>query len=458
MDCHGFRYYDAVLGKYSTRDPIGYPDGPNNYLYVNNNPINAIDPLGLMSGAGGEYIMQGLSASGNQSTSSSGPGLFTVLKALLWSDRGEKTGERIGARMMFPLPGDRNEDGSINKTKIISEELGRATKETAAEAIEGGPVAAGIFLITSGKSKKAEKVLDAFDEAKDANKKLKKTKVDTDIKCFPAGTLVIMADGTTKPIQEIKKGEKVLARDPDKESLIDSYEVIETLKNYTLHFIHIHVDKDGDGIADAVVKATGEHPFWTKNKGWKNALDLKYWDVLEDVDEKSLIVLKVEEEEIVADTFNLTVAGVHTFYIKRNGVSILVHNTGKDDKDFIYRELSPEDLEAYKKGEKIQPKGTGGTMAEHVEGNKDTKYISASETPDASDKYKSGSGKAKISKTKLKETGSTVVDNKNLVNNLKKEGTAKNVKNATDAKEVLIKNGIDPEAIVEVKGAPCPKN
>ena len=47
LDYFGFRYYDAVLGKFTTRDPSGYPDGPNNYLYVNNNPINAIDPLGL---------------------------------------------------------------------------------------------------------------------------------------------------------------------------------------------------------------------------------------------------------------------------------------------------------------------------------------------------------------------------------------------------------------------------
>jgi RHS repeat-associated protein len=47
LDYFGFRYYDSVLGKFITRDPSGYPDGPNNYLYVNNNPINSIDPLGL---------------------------------------------------------------------------------------------------------------------------------------------------------------------------------------------------------------------------------------------------------------------------------------------------------------------------------------------------------------------------------------------------------------------------
>jgi len=43
----GFRYYNPATGRYISRDPIGYPNGPNNYLYVRNNPISRIDPLGL---------------------------------------------------------------------------------------------------------------------------------------------------------------------------------------------------------------------------------------------------------------------------------------------------------------------------------------------------------------------------------------------------------------------------
>jgi len=41
------RYYDPEIGRYISRDPIGYPDGLNNWLYVNNNPICRIDPQGL---------------------------------------------------------------------------------------------------------------------------------------------------------------------------------------------------------------------------------------------------------------------------------------------------------------------------------------------------------------------------------------------------------------------------
>ena len=47
LDNHGFRYYDPEIGRYISRDPAGYPDGLNAYLYVRNNPINRVGPLGL---------------------------------------------------------------------------------------------------------------------------------------------------------------------------------------------------------------------------------------------------------------------------------------------------------------------------------------------------------------------------------------------------------------------------
>jgi RHS repeat-associated protein len=41
------RYYDPVHGRFISRDPAGMTDGPNLYAFVNNNPINFVDPLGL---------------------------------------------------------------------------------------------------------------------------------------------------------------------------------------------------------------------------------------------------------------------------------------------------------------------------------------------------------------------------------------------------------------------------
>ena len=42
-----FRAYDADLGRWLSRDPIGIIDGPNLYGYVNNNPAISWDPFGL---------------------------------------------------------------------------------------------------------------------------------------------------------------------------------------------------------------------------------------------------------------------------------------------------------------------------------------------------------------------------------------------------------------------------
>jgi len=43
------RYYDPELGRFITADPQGYEDGPNQYAFVQNSPLNFNDPLGLTS-------------------------------------------------------------------------------------------------------------------------------------------------------------------------------------------------------------------------------------------------------------------------------------------------------------------------------------------------------------------------------------------------------------------------
>jgi len=44
-----FRYLETRQGKFIQKDPLEYIDGMNTYIYVSNNPIVSIDPLGLFS-------------------------------------------------------------------------------------------------------------------------------------------------------------------------------------------------------------------------------------------------------------------------------------------------------------------------------------------------------------------------------------------------------------------------
>ncbi|MEX0299791.1 MAG: RHS repeat-associated core domain-containing protein [Kordiimonas sp.] len=41
------RYYNPRQGRFMSQDPIGYADGLNMYAYVQNDPVNNVDPMGL---------------------------------------------------------------------------------------------------------------------------------------------------------------------------------------------------------------------------------------------------------------------------------------------------------------------------------------------------------------------------------------------------------------------------
>ena len=41
------RHYDPTTGRYVQPDPLGMPDGPNRFAYVNNSPLMYVDPKGL---------------------------------------------------------------------------------------------------------------------------------------------------------------------------------------------------------------------------------------------------------------------------------------------------------------------------------------------------------------------------------------------------------------------------
>ncbi len=51
-----FRYYNPVVARWTTRDPLGMADGVNVYGYLGQKALAATDPLGLMSRAWCEHV------------------------------------------------------------------------------------------------------------------------------------------------------------------------------------------------------------------------------------------------------------------------------------------------------------------------------------------------------------------------------------------------------------------
>lgn len=44
-----FRQYDPSIGRYTQPDPLGLVDGPSRYAYVGSDPLQKIDPEGLLA-------------------------------------------------------------------------------------------------------------------------------------------------------------------------------------------------------------------------------------------------------------------------------------------------------------------------------------------------------------------------------------------------------------------------
>ena len=55
------RYYDPDVGRFLTEDPLGFEAGLNFYAYIDNNPVNFTDPMGLQRRGGPRRIRPGQS-------------------------------------------------------------------------------------------------------------------------------------------------------------------------------------------------------------------------------------------------------------------------------------------------------------------------------------------------------------------------------------------------------------
>ncbi|WP_432017300.1 polymorphic toxin-type HINT domain-containing protein, partial [Streptomyces hydrogenans] len=147
---------------------------------------------------------------------------------------------------------------------------------------------------------------------------------------FTPDTHVLLADGTSKPIKDLKPGDQVMATDETTGETTGKNIAATIVGDGEKHLVRITVDTDGDkGTATAPITATDGHPFWIPalNK-WIDAKDLKPGQWLRTSAGTHVQITAVQAWTQTASVRNLTVADFHTYYVLAGPAPVLVHNCG----------------------------------------------------------------------------------------------------------------------------------
>ena len=137
--------------------------------------------------------------------------------------------------------------------------------------------------------------------------------------CFPAGTRVLMADGTAKPIEDVEAGDRVASVDPDTGR--------PATATVTATFTHRDVDALRITTDRGELVTTAAHPLYAQGRGFVPAGDLRPGDVLRDADGPAARVIRVRPAGLARTVHNIEVDTTHAYYVATTtGTWTLAHN------------------------------------------------------------------------------------------------------------------------------------
>jgi RHS repeat-associated protein len=358
------RMYDFNNGRFLSVDPFiqgTTSQAINPYSYIQNNPLSGIDPTGYQMECAGVFSLNTCPKSQMYNVieiddigsyeGANGSNYFTF-SVKSFSDSSSLNSQQQQARDDLSKPGmfDSGVEGDFSDPVLIKD-LNRehfsqleVAKEFFANADKylGDSVKGAYDYATSDEGIEAmllgasfaTPVIDGYDVLSECaiggncgdvliNAVAKKLKFLEKVFCFPPGTLVLMADGSTKAIEDIIVGDMVMGADPELGISIGQFQVQETLQSNTEVLVTIEFEKNE---VKGILEATREHPFYVKEKGWVYAEFLKVGDVLISSDYSEVEIIKVNQKFVQTPTYNLTVDTAHTFFVVSNDISVLVHN------------------------------------------------------------------------------------------------------------------------------------
>ena len=149
--------------------------------------------------------------------------------------------------------------------------------------------------------------------------------------CFAPGTFILMANGSSKRIEDIRTGDLVLADDPDDAVPPVAAAVEVQVMNRAQSWVSLGWDTDEDGVEDANVRATTEHPFYTTDRGWLKAEAITSNTLLQDPEGRPVHVTRTESTSHESSSYNLDVGGPNTFFVSTDQKHwVLAHNAEFD--------------------------------------------------------------------------------------------------------------------------------
>ncbi len=149
---------------------------------------------------------------------------------------------------------------------------------------------------------------------------------------FTGDTHVLLADGSEQPIDEVEKGDEVLATDPVT-GATGPRPVNDTIVGTGPKNL-VDVKVAGGG----TVTATTNHPFWVADlRAWTPAGDLQAGQWLRTSNGTWTQVDAVTKRTAEARVYNLSVEGIPTYYVMAGKASVLVHNCASSDLASAYR-------------------------------------------------------------------------------------------------------------------------
>ncbi|MFD5486947.1 MULTISPECIES: polymorphic toxin-type HINT domain-containing protein [Streptomyces] len=147
---------------------------------------------------------------------------------------------------------------------------------------------------------------------------------------FPTGSRVQMADGTSRAIEEVEVGDKVLATDPQTGETAPKTVTATIVTPDDKEFTDLTLTDDANPRGPpATLTSTAHHPHWNETRHqWLDAGDFAPGEQLRRPDGTTLTVQTIRNYPYAVTTHNLTVDDFHTYYVLAGATPVLVHNCG----------------------------------------------------------------------------------------------------------------------------------